>query len=105
MSTRRKKADPVVEITSAPTSPYDEIDSRERRYLISMGIRFVCFIGAVILFQFSWIAATVLLLASFLLPMVAVVIANSASPRVGGTPVPPGLMHRELGPGESPHDD
>jgi ABC-type transport system involved in cytochrome bd biosynthesis fused ATPase/permease subunit len=106
MGTRRKKADDaVVEVTSAPTNRFDEIDGRERRYLIAMGIRMLCFIGAVILFQFSWVAAAILLVAAFLLPMFAVVVANSASPRIGGTPVDPGLTHRELGPGDFSHDD
>src|SRR5437879_188485 len=81
--------DEVVEITSAPTSPGEEIDSRERRYLISMGIRTACFLGAVLTIKIPWLAA-LLLVASFLLPAIAVVVANSASPRVGGTPTDPG---------------
>ena len=106
MGARRKRHDePVVEITSAPTNRFDEIDHRERRYLISMAIRTACFIGAVVVLQFSWIAAVVLMIASLVLPLFSVVIANSASPRVGGTPVDPGMMHRELGPTDSSHDD
>ncbi|MGO4257108.1 DUF3099 domain-containing protein [Marmoricola sp. RAF53] len=106
MAERRKRDDdPVVEITSAPTSRFDEIDHRERRYLVSMAVRTACFIGAIVVFQWSWVASAILMLASFLLPLISVVIANSASPRIGGTPVDPGFTHRELGPGDSSHDD
>lgn len=106
MGARRKRDDDaVVEITSAPTNRFDEINHRERRYLISMAVRTASFIGAVIVFPYSWVASAILMLASFLLPLIAVVIANSASPRIGGTPVDPGLMHRELRPGDSSHDD
>ena len=102
MGPRRKKDDLVVEITSAPTNVGDEIDHRQRRYLISMAVRTVCFLGAVITFPFSWILAAVLLVASFLLPAIAVVVANSASPRIQGSPTDPGFHHelgRELGEG------
>jgi hypothetical protein len=101
MGWRHKHTDEdVVEITSAPTTPGEEIDGRERRYLISMGIRTACFLGAVLTISIPWLAA-VLLLASFLLPAIAVVVANSASPRIGGSPTDPGLRHHELGPGEA----
>lgn len=94
--------EPVVEITSAPTNRTDEIDHRERRYLISMGIRTACFLGAVFTISIPWLAAG-LLVASFLLPAIAVVVANSASPRIAGRPTDPGYHHPELGPGSEPH--
>ena len=102
MDRRRKKGDDVVEITSAPTNVNDEIAHREKRYLISMAVRTVCFLGAVLIFPFSWVLAAVLLLASFLLPAIAVVVANSASPRIQGSPTEPGFRTeywRELGQG------
>ena len=102
MERRSKKDHDVVEITSAPTNVSDEIGHRQKRYLISMAIRTACFLGAVLTFQFSWVLATVLLVASFLLPAIAVVVANSASPRIQGTPADPGFHHelgRELGHG------
>lgn len=106
MTGRRKRHDDhVVEITSAPTNPSDEIAGREKRYLISMGIRTACFLGAVVAFSTDvvWLGL-ILLIASFLLPAVAVIMANSASPRIGGTPVDPGFQHRELEPGDRPGD-
>jgi hypothetical protein len=96
----------VVRITSAPESPRTELGQRERRYLISMTVRTVCFIGAVVVGD-NWVR-WVLVAAAFLLPYVAVVMANSASPRVEGTGLPdPGPMHPQLGPGPSyqAHDD
>lgn len=90
----------VVRITSAPESPQAELGQRERRYLISMSIRTACFIGAVVVGD-NWVR-WVLVAGAFLLPYVAVVMANSASPRVEGTGLPdPGPMHPELGPGPS----
>lgn len=87
----------VVRITSAPESPRAELGQRERRYVISMSIRTACFIGAVVVDSwFRW----VLVAGAFLLPYVAVVMANSASPRVEGTGLPdPGPTHPELGAG------
>ena len=90
----------VVRITTAPESPRVERGSRERRYVISMTIRTVCFVGAVVVGD-NWVR-WVLVAAAFLLPYVAVVMANSASPRVEGTdPLVPGSAPRELGEGSS----
>jgi hypothetical protein len=102
MAVGHRKRDPeVVRITSAPESPEVERGSRERRYMISMGIRTVCFIAAVAVGP-GWLR-WVLVAAAFLLPYVAVVMANSASPRVEGTePFVPGFAHRELGEGSTP---
>jgi hypothetical protein len=97
MAAGHRGRDPeVVRITSAPESPQVERGSRERRYVISMAIRTACFIGAVVVGD-GWLR-WVLVAGAFLLPYVAVVMANSASPRVEGTdPFVPGFAHRELG--------
>lgn len=65
-------------ITTAPVSRADEIAGRQRRYVISMLIRTVCFIGAVAVGDnvFRWI----LLAGAVFLPYVAVVFANTATP-------------------------
>ena len=86
-------------ITTAPESPGSEMAHRQKRYMISMAIRTVCFVGAII--ADGWLR-WVLVAAAFVLPYVAVVMANSASPRVeGSTPLGPGQTRPELGPGES----
>ena len=76
-----------------------DIDHRERRYIISMTIRTLCFVFGVIAglaFDQIWLM-WVLIGLSFVLPYVAVVMANSASPRIEG-PDLTGPRHRELEP-------
>lgn len=95
---RRGHATDVVRITNAPESPGAEIAHRQRRYVISMAIRTLCFLAAIMVGP-GWLR-WVLVAAAFLLPYVAVVMANSASPRVEGTdPLGPGATRPELGPG------
>ena len=78
----RHEPEPV-RITTATRSHQADIAIRQRRYLISMGIRTVCFVLAVVSIGhwFMW----VFMAASFLLPYVAVILANaSSSPDPGG---------------------
>ena len=77
----RREAHPI-RITTAPHNPQDDIDRRRRRYVISMGIRTLCFVAAVAVGS-GWLR-WVLVAGAFLLPYVAVIMANSASPRVEG---------------------
>src|SRR4051812_40465677 len=81
---RRRHADNAsgaVRITTAPRPHSEDIRGRQRRYLISMGIRTACFILAVV-FVGHW-EMWVFLVASLVLPYVAVVLAN-----VGSNPDP-----------------
>jgi Flp pilus assembly protein TadB len=73
---RRRHDDPV-RITSAQRPRSEDISGRQRRYLISMGIRTVCFILAVVSIGhwFMW----VFLVAALFLPYIAVVMANAGS--------------------------
>jgi hypothetical protein len=88
----------VVRITTAPESPEREMAHRQKRYMISMAIRTACFVAAIAVGP-GWLR-WVLVAGAFLLPYVAVVMANSASPRVEGTmPPTPGTSRPELGPG------
>ncbi len=79
---RRKEPEPV-RITSAARPHSQDIRGRERRYLISMGIRTLCFVLAVV-FMDHWVMWLFLVGAVFL-PYVAVVIANA-----GAAPDPAG---------------
>ena len=99
---RRPRTDPdVVRITDAPISTADEIGARQRRYLLSMGLRTLCFVGAIVVGS-GWLR-WVLVVAALVLPYVAVVMANAASPKVAGTmPEGPDLQHKSLPPGQSP---
>ena len=93
MPRRRDHASPV-RITTAATSRAEDIRHRQRRYLLSMLIRTLCFVGAVV--ADGWLR-WVLVAGAFVLPYVAVVMANSASPRIAGSDlVPPGGLHKEI---------
>jgi Protein of unknown function (DUF3099) len=74
---RRARSDDSVRITSASVPRSEDIRGREKRYLISMGIRTACFLLAV-LFMGHWVM-WLFLAASIFLPYVAVVIANAGS--------------------------
>lgn len=78
-----RKEPEAVRITTATRSHREDIRLRQRRYVISMGIRTGCFVLAVVSIGhwFMW----VFIAASLLLPYVAVVLANAASaPDPGG---------------------
>lgn len=81
----RKHEDEVHSITSARTPASQEIDHRERNYLISMGIRVACFLAFVVVdHPVRWLFAV----GAILLPYVAVVIGNSAIRNSGDGPSP-----------------
>ena len=68
---------PVHMVTQARRSLSDDIAYRQRRYLLMMGIRSVCFVIAVVLFinHFGWLTAIPAVGAIFI-PYFAVVFAN-----------------------------
>lgn len=70
-------------ITSAQRALSDEQAGRTRKYLISMGIRTACVIGAI--FIPGW-PRWVLIAGAVVLPYLAVVIANAGRERDPGTP-------------------
>jgi Mn2+/Fe2+ NRAMP family transporter len=85
----------AVRITTASESRKDEIAGRQRRYVISMGIRTICFVAA-ILVGGGWLR-WVLVAAALLLPYVAVVMANASHSRSDDFALPPGsAAHPEL---------
>jgi hypothetical protein len=82
----RKEPEPV-RITTATRSHSDDIWAREKRYMITMGIRTACFLAAVvcILNHFPTWLAWVFMIGSLILPYIAVVMANAGvSPDPGG---------------------
>ena len=76
-------SDPTHSITTAQHSLSSEQAGRTRKYLISMGIRTVCVIGAI--FIPGW-PRWVLIAGAVVLPYLAVVIANSGGSRKGQAP-------------------
>lgn len=91
MDPRNRRASPQarepepVRITSAGSALSDDIAARSRRYLLQMGIRVLCFIGAVVVdHPIRW----ALLAGAIVLPYVAVLLANAWRER----PVDPGTL-------------
>lgn len=73
------KQDDVVRITTAARDPEADVSSRQRRYVISMSIRLVCFLAAAA-FAPEW-PMWILLAGAVFLPYVAVVGANTKDMR------------------------
>lgn len=96
-----KERDEVHSITSAAPSYTEQVDHRERRYIISMAIRTACFLGFVVIdHPIRWVLA----LGAVFLPYVAVVIGNSAIRSAGDGPSPFGRERTELGGGPASLD-
>jgi DUF3099 family protein len=72
------RRDQAYVVTEARQSRSDEIAQRERRYLVMMGLRVVCFILTVVLFleHVGWFAL-IPAVGAITLPYFAVVVANS----------------------------
>ncbi len=91
-----REGDETYVVTTAAPSPVEERHARERRYLITMGVRVVAFIAAIVLArQGWWLAAAVAIALSLVLPWVAVIAAN-APKRTRG----PGSPSLYRGPGQ-----
>jgi hypothetical protein len=100
----RKRGQDAHRITSATPSRSEDVDSRAKRYLISMAIRTICFIAAAVVAP-HW-SMWAFLLASLVLPYVAVVAANVGT-NTDPDPLPPvepmsGSHGRELRGGSTP---
>jgi hypothetical protein len=84
-------------VTEAAQSRSAEINQRQRRYLIMMGIRVVCFVVTVVLFlnHGGWLTV-IPAFGAIALPYFAVVIANSRQPgsSAGFQPYEPNLPER-----------
>jgi hypothetical protein len=92
-------------VTEASESRSAEIGQRERRYLVMMGIRVVCFVITVVLFltHAGWVTV-IPAFGAIALPYFAVVVANSRRPTAssGFRPYQPNLPERYVPPrGES----
>ena len=89
----------VPSATNLPQAAQDDQNRRMRQYLLSMGIRTVCFVAGVLLWGVNkWIAGACFVLAT-ILPYIAVVLANATGKRkidvVGSVPVEPST-HRAI---------
>jgi hypothetical protein len=87
-----RRTQEVASITTAEVGLTDDLAMRTRRYLITMAVRTVCFVGAIAIdHPIRWVMAA---LAVFL-PYIGVVGANAGREKRGGArlePVPPPSM-------------
>jgi hypothetical protein len=91
--------DPVYSVTSAKVGQHDELSGREHRYIFSMAIRTLCFVGGVIAWQTvgAWLGA-ILFIGALVLPYTSVILANAGVRKQGsGADLlanPPGTITR-----------
>ena len=84
----------AVRITTAQRSSAEDMASRQRRYLISMSLRTVCFIAAVAVGP-GWLR-WVLVAGAVFLPFFAVVMANAGNQKNDGFTLPDSPGTHEL---------
>jgi hypothetical protein len=89
-----------VSITSARTSHSDDLHRRQVRYLMSMGIRTVCFVLAIVT---SGPVRWILVAAALILPYVAVILANAKDRH--SEPGPASFMEQDRPTIEAPPSD
>lgn len=83
-------------ITGVRRSLTEDIRSRQTRYLVSMAVRTICFVLAIV--TTGWLRA-IFFAAAIVLPYVAVVVANAGRDTAEPVPEIPAPAQRELGPG------
>lgn len=73
---------PVQSVTDVPSSPGADRADRARRYLTAMGLRGLCFVGAIL--TSGWLRWT-FVAGAVVLPYIAVVLANAVGPGKNAT--------------------
>jgi Flp pilus assembly protein TadB len=98
VSVRKQDGPEIPRITSAPEPLADDVARRQKRYLIQMGIRVLCFALAVITWHHIplWLSI-VFIVGAVVLPYVAVILANAGRERSDTTET--FIDPREIGPG------
>lgn len=87
MARKARGSDTPIRITTAPASAGADISSRQRRYLIAMGVRTACFL-VVVLIAITHVGppwlAWIFVIGAVVLPYVAVVMANASETKSDG---------------------
>ncbi len=80
MARTRADSGEAIRITTAAANRADDIRARQKRYLLSMSLRTICFVGAVVasLAGIDWLWPF-LIAGAVILPYIAVVMANAAA--------------------------
>jgi hypothetical protein len=107
-SISRSRRDQTYVVTEARTSHSDDVAYRERRYLIMMGIRTVCFLTAILMFvnHLGWLTA-IPIVGALVIPYFAVIFANGGrepTSNRGFRQYQPNLPERYVPPADPPHD-
>jgi len=82
----------VFRITGARSALSEDVRGRQRRYVISMSVRTVCFLLSIALWHVQIVLAVIALVLGGVLPYIAVVIANAGRENATDLPstfVPP----------------
>ncbi len=87
---RKQSGAEVFQISGAREGLTADVRARQRRYIISMSIRTVCVLLAVVLWHVQTVVAAIALVLGGVLPYVAVVIANGG--RSATPPAPPAFV-------------
>src|SRR3954470_4523171 len=87
MMARKRASDAPIRITTAQSSVAADIAHRQRRYLIAMGVRTLCFVVVAVLAVThlgpGWLP-WIFVVGAVVLPYVAVVMANAAGAKSDG---------------------
>ncbi|MBY8887497.1 DUF3099 domain-containing protein [Streptomyces sp. PTM05] len=86
----KRSAPDVFPISGARVGLTADVRGRQRRYVISMSIRTVCVLLAILLWHVAVVFAAIALVLGAALPYIAVVIANAG--RENGSPLPPAMV-------------
>ncbi len=80
MAKDQKRSGEAIRITTAAANRADDIRARQKRYLLSMSLRTLCFVGAIAasLAGIDWLWPF-LIAGAIVLPYIAVVMANAAA--------------------------
>jgi hypothetical protein len=103
-----KRGPQVFQISGARTGLTEDVRARQRRYIISMSVRTVAVVLAVVLWNVERPLAWVMLVAGLLLPYVAVVAANAGRGNGSASPhsyVPPAVVPELDAPAEGAGDE
>jgi len=105
MAREQQRSGEAIRITTAAANRADDIRARQKRYLLSMSLRTLCFVGAVLasLAGIDWLWPF-LIAGALVLPYIAVVMANAAANLTDGFKLREAdFSRRELEPGRSSH--
>jgi len=96
----------AVRITTAPSDRNADIAARQKRYILSMSLRSLCFVGAIVaaLAGIGWLWP-ILIVGALVLPYVAVVMANAVTMRSDAFDLADTAYRPELGSSTPPPDD